>query len=198
MLQCTYNVFHKASESHISHKKVFNKFFVYEVGDLWRSVSFSLDCFIYILDSSNSTSFTFWSIQFAGSSRSKWTSIWTGNSNATSANGFRYCHKIFMKHPHTYTVIAWKYKRNISWKHKFMKKKNAISERTILLWKRRPVDNFTSIHFPFNKIRQTHSKQQLMTILQVSNVFFLNRSAIETEEKWFFIWYYRNIHVSKK
>ena len=132
----------------------------------------ALDCFIYILDSSNSSSFTFWSIQFAGSSRSEWTSIWTGNSNATSANGFRYCHKIFMKHPHTYTVIAWKYKRNISWKHKFMKKKNAISERTILLWKRRPVDNFTSIHFPFNKIRQTHSKQQLMTILQISNVFF--------------------------
>ena len=98
----------------------------------------------------------------------------------------------------TYTVITWKSKRNISWKHKFIKKNNAISERTILLWKRRPVDNFTSIHFPFNKIRQTHSKQQLMTILQkISNVFFLNRS-IETEEKWFFIWYYRNIYLRNK
>lgn len=96
-----------------------------------------------------------------------------------------------------YETSTWKYKRNISWKHNFMKKKNAISERTILLWKRRPVDNFTSIHFPFNKIRQTHSKQQLMTILQISNVFFLNRS-IETEEKWFFIWYYQNIYLRNK
>ena len=80
----------------------------------------------------------------------------------------------------------------------YEKELNAISERIILLWKRRPVDNFTSIHFPFNKIRQTHSKQQLMTILQkISNVFFLDRS-IETEEIWFFIWYYRNIYLRNK
>ena len=39
--------------------------------------------FIYILDSSNSSSFTFWSSQFTSSSRSNWTSIWTGNSNGT-------------------------------------------------------------------------------------------------------------------
>ena len=36
-------------------------------------------CFIYILDSSNSSSFKFWSSQFATSSRSNW----TGNSNGT-------------------------------------------------------------------------------------------------------------------
>ena len=40
-------------------------------------------CFIYILDSSNSSSFTFWSSQLASSSRSNWTGIWTGNSNGT-------------------------------------------------------------------------------------------------------------------
>ena len=40
-------------------------------------------CFIYILDSSNSSSFTFWSSQFAFSCRSNWTGIWTGNSNGT-------------------------------------------------------------------------------------------------------------------
>ena len=39
--------------------------------------------FIYILDSSNSRSFTFWSSQFACSSRSNWTSLWTGYSNGT-------------------------------------------------------------------------------------------------------------------
>ena len=39
--------------------------------------------FIYILDSSNSSSFTFWSSQFASSSRSNWTAIWTGNSNGS-------------------------------------------------------------------------------------------------------------------
>ena len=41
-------------------------------------------CFIYVLDSSNSSSFTFWSgSQFASSSRSNWTGIWTGNSNGS-------------------------------------------------------------------------------------------------------------------
>ena len=39
--------------------------------------------FIYIIDSSNSSSFTFWSSQFTTSSRSNWTVIWTGNSNGT-------------------------------------------------------------------------------------------------------------------
>ena len=41
------------------------------------------DCFIYILDSSNSSSLTFWTSQFGSSSRSKWTGIWTGNSNGS-------------------------------------------------------------------------------------------------------------------
>ena len=41
---------------------------------------FILGCFVYILDSSNSSSFTFWSNQFAFSSRSNWTGIWTCNS----------------------------------------------------------------------------------------------------------------------
>ena len=33
--------------------------------------------------SSNSSSFTFWSSQFASSSKSNWTGIWTGNSNGS-------------------------------------------------------------------------------------------------------------------
>ena len=40
-------------------------------------------CFIYILDSSNSSSFTFWSSKLASSSRSNWTGICTGNSNGS-------------------------------------------------------------------------------------------------------------------
>ena len=43
----------------------------------------TLGCFIYILDSSNSSSFTFWSSQYASSSRKIWACIWTGNSNGT-------------------------------------------------------------------------------------------------------------------
>ena len=39
--------------------------------------------FIYILDSSNSSLFTFWSSQLASNSRSNWTGTWTGNSNGT-------------------------------------------------------------------------------------------------------------------
>ena len=39
----------------------------------------NMGCFIYILDISISTSFKFWSSQFASSSRSNW----TGNSNGT-------------------------------------------------------------------------------------------------------------------
>ena len=42
-----------------------------------------LDCFIYILDSWNSSSITFWTSQFGSNSRSNWTSIWTGNSNGS-------------------------------------------------------------------------------------------------------------------
>ena len=38
---------------------------------------------IYFLDISNSSSFTFWSSQFASSSRSNWTSTWIGTSNGT-------------------------------------------------------------------------------------------------------------------
>ena len=41
----------------------------------------SKGCFIYILDSSNSSSITFWTSQFGSSSRSNWTVNWTGNSN---------------------------------------------------------------------------------------------------------------------
>ena len=43
----------------------------------------SMGRFIYILDSSNSSPFTFWSSQFISSSSSNWTSIWTGNSNGS-------------------------------------------------------------------------------------------------------------------
>ena len=48
-----------------------------------KSWSISLYCFIYILDSSNSSSITFWTSQFSSSSRSNWTGIWTGNSNGS-------------------------------------------------------------------------------------------------------------------
>ena len=40
-------------------------------------------CYTYILDSSNSSSITFWTTQFGSSSRSNWTGIWTGNSNGS-------------------------------------------------------------------------------------------------------------------
>ena len=42
-----------------------------------------MTCFIYILDSSNSSSFTFWTSQFTSSSRCNWTGISTGNSNGS-------------------------------------------------------------------------------------------------------------------
>ena len=38
-------------------------------------------CFIYILDSSNSSSYTFGSSKLASSSRSNWTNMWNGSSN---------------------------------------------------------------------------------------------------------------------
>ena len=52
-------------------------------GHVENIISVSLVCFIYILDCSNSSSLTFWSSQFPSRSRSKWTSIWTGNSNGS-------------------------------------------------------------------------------------------------------------------
>ena len=39
-----------------------------------------MGCFIYILDSSDSSSFTCWSSKLASSSRSNWTGIRAGNS----------------------------------------------------------------------------------------------------------------------
>ena len=39
--------------------------------------------FIYILDSSNSSSILFWPSKFSSSSRGNWTGIWTGHSNAS-------------------------------------------------------------------------------------------------------------------
>ena len=47
------------------------------------NLKISMGCFIYILDSSNSSSITFWTSQFGSSSRSNWTGIWTGNSNGS-------------------------------------------------------------------------------------------------------------------
>ena len=40
-------------------------------------------CFIYILDSSNSSSITFWTSMFGSSSRCNWTGTWTSNSNGS-------------------------------------------------------------------------------------------------------------------
>ena len=39
--------------------------------------------FIYILDSSNSSSITFWTSKFSSSSRNNWIGIWTGNLNGS-------------------------------------------------------------------------------------------------------------------
>ena len=57
--------------------------------------------FIYILDSSNSSSITFWSSQFSSSSRCNWTGIWTGNSNGSwtdkQLSHFNIVKEIFVK-----------------------------------------------------------------------------------------------------
>ena len=57
----------------------------YDSFHAFRNLQMSLteSRFIYILDSSNSNSFTFWSSRFTSSSRSNWTGISTGNSNGT-------------------------------------------------------------------------------------------------------------------
>ena len=54
-------------------------------------ISQTMVCFIYILDSSNSSSFTFWTSQFTSSSRCNWTGISTVNSNG-SWNDKHSCH----------------------------------------------------------------------------------------------------------
>ena len=48
-----------------------------------QQIRSSVGCFIYILDSSNSSLFSFWSSQLASCSRSNWTGVWNGNSNGT-------------------------------------------------------------------------------------------------------------------
>ena len=48
-----------------------------------KNLCMTMTCFIYILDSSNSSSFTFWTNQFTYSSRCNGTSISTGNSNGS-------------------------------------------------------------------------------------------------------------------
>ena len=49
----------------------------------WASSTRTKGCFIYILDRSNSSSFTFWSSKLASSNRSNWNGIWTSNSNGS-------------------------------------------------------------------------------------------------------------------
>ena len=58
-------------------------FFTIQTGHIIANHLKTMGRFIYILDSSTSSSFTFWSSQIAFSSRSNWTGIWTGNSNGT-------------------------------------------------------------------------------------------------------------------
>ena len=53
----------------------------YIFGTTTTTTTTIMGCLIYILDSSNSSSITFWTSQFNYSSRSNWTGIWTGNSN---------------------------------------------------------------------------------------------------------------------
>ena len=70
--------------------KLFFVCFDHNYGTFFKSMRFNIlkrpwGRFIYIIDSSNSSSFTFWSSQFASSCRrnwtSNWTGIWIGNSN---------------------------------------------------------------------------------------------------------------------
>ena len=73
--------------------------------------------FIYILDSSNSSSFTFWSSQFASSSRRIWTVIWTGNWKGTwtdkqsshfiTAKEIRVKAKFFSCYNHNKPILRW-------------------------------------------------------------------------------------------
>ena len=71
--------------------------------------------FFYILDSSNSSSFTFWSSKLASSSRSNWTSIWTDNLNGTwtwTNISFQYskrdeCNSYILFHVKTTTNRFW-------------------------------------------------------------------------------------------
>ena len=51
-----------------------------------QHLKMTVSCFIYNLDSSNSSSITFWTNKFCSSSRSNWTSIWAGNSNGSWAD----------------------------------------------------------------------------------------------------------------
>ena len=65
---------------------LFQKCFGSEVLDLKAAtgkVNQIMTCFIYILDSSNHSSFTFWTSQFTSSSRCNWNGISTGNSNGS-------------------------------------------------------------------------------------------------------------------
>ena len=71
--------------------KLFFVCFDHNYGTFFKSMRFNIlkrpwGRFIYILDSSNSNSFTFWSIKLASSSRSNWTGVWTGNSNGSWAD----------------------------------------------------------------------------------------------------------------
>ena len=68
-----------------------NKVCVHTVSSQFFGSFHSLTCFIYILDSSNSSLFTFWTSQFTSSSRCNWTGISTGNSNGSWTDK-HWCH----------------------------------------------------------------------------------------------------------
>ena len=54
-----------------------------KMGEIEWSKRFGIVSSKYILDSSNCSSFTFWTSLFASSSRSNWTGIWSGYSNGS-------------------------------------------------------------------------------------------------------------------
>ena len=64
--------------------KLFFVCFDHNYGTFFKSMRFNIlkrpwGRFIYIIDSSNSSSITFWTSKFGSSSRSNWTGIWTDN-----------------------------------------------------------------------------------------------------------------------
>ena len=66
----------------------FDSFNFWNEAQFFMSIHKIRDCFIYILDSSNSSSITFRTNQFSSSSRSNWTVSWTGSWTGSSTGSW--------------------------------------------------------------------------------------------------------------
>ena len=62
--------------------------------------------FIYILDSINSSTFTFWSNKFSSSSRCNWKGIWNGNWNGSWTDKHSSLHSFSCKN-HNKQILKW-------------------------------------------------------------------------------------------